>query len=69
MQTAHKWNITLHQLCGDTIFEALKNYHSIYFEANQLICHILLSHASKLNKSLHNKLSQIIKSFTIQNIL
>ncbi len=69
MHTTHELNMFLHQFCGDTIFEALKNCHSIYSKANQLVCHILFSHVSKLNKILHNKFSQINKSCTIQNHL
>jgi hypothetical protein len=30
MHTIHEWNMVLHQCCGDTIFEALQNYHSIW---------------------------------------
>lgn len=69
MHTIHEWNMVLHQFCGDTIFEALKNCHSIYFETNQLVCHICFNHASKLNKIMHNKVNQNIKNYTIQNLL
>jgi hypothetical protein len=69
MHTIHEWNMVLHQFCADTIFEALKNYHSIYSKTNQLVCHIYFNHASKLNKIPHNKFNQIIKNYTIQNPL
>jgi NAD-dependent SIR2 family protein deacetylase len=69
MHTTHEWNMVLHQLYGDTIFEALKNCHSIYSKVNQLVCHIYFNNAYKFNKILHNKLNQIIKSYTIQNLL